>query len=286
MQGIGGNCSVLRAAKTSKQTTALTQKVEIGFFRCLVALQQVGLAVPPLRWMLVGRRRGRPCGPWSPSYHNPGSIGSCVMTEQQAVVFIIDDDASVRDGVTDLLSSVGVRVESFGSVQEFLQSKRADAPGCIVLDVRLPGTSGLEFQRTLTESNIQLPIIFISGYGDISMSVRAIKSGAMEFLTKPLRDQELLDAVQTAIERDRARRQQVRLVAELQERFMSLTARERDVLPLVVAGRQNKQIAHELNLSEMTVKVHRSQVMRKMRARSLVDLVRMADRLGVSTRKS
>jgi FixJ family two-component response regulator len=233
--------------------------------------------------MLAGLRTGRPYRPWSPSYSN---IWSCVMTEQQPVVFIIDDDASVRDGVTDLLSSVGVRVESFGSVQEFLQGKRTDAPGCIVLDVRLPGTSGLEFQRTLTESSIQIPIIFISGHGDISMSVRAIKSGAMEFLTKPLREQELLDAVQAGIERDRARRQQVKLVAELQERFMSLTARERDVLPLVVAGRQNKQIAHELNLSEMTVKVHRSQVMRKMRARSLVDLVRMADRLGVSTSKS
>jgi FixJ family two-component response regulator len=236
--------------------------------------------------MLLGLKTGRQCRSWSLSYHDPSSMWSCVMTEQQPIVFIIDDDVSVRDGVTDLLSSVGVRVESFGSVQEFLQSKRVDAPGCIVLDVRLPGTSGLEFQRTLTESSIQLPIIFISGYGDISMSVRAIKSGAMEFLTKPLRDQELLDAVQAGIERDRARRQQVKLVAELQERFMSLTAREREVLPLVVAGRQNKQIAHELNLSEMTVKVHRSQVMRKMRARSVVDLVRMADRLGVSTRKS
>jgi FixJ family two-component response regulator len=155
-----------------------------------------------------------------------------------------------------------------------------------VLDVRLPGTSGLEFQRTLAESSIELPVIFISGYGDISMSVRAIKSGAIEFLTKPLRDQELLDAVQAGIERDRARRHQAELVAELQERFMSLTSREREVLPLVAAGRQNKQIAHELNLSEMTVKVHRSQVMRKMRARSVVDLVRIADKLGVSTGKS
>jgi FixJ family two-component response regulator len=208
------------------------------------------------------------------------------MTEQQPLVFVIDDDASVRDGVADLLRSVGVRVESFRSVQEFLQGKRADAPGCIVLDVRLPGTSGLEFQRTLAESSIQLPVIFISGYGDISMSVRAIKSGAIEFLTKPLRDQELLDAVQAGIERDRTRRQQAKLVAELQERFMSLTSREREVLPLVAAGRQNKQIAHELHLSEMTVKVHRSQVMRKMRARSVVDLVRMADELGISAGKS
>jgi len=156
------------------------------------------------------------------------------MTEQQPLVFVIDDDESVRDGVSDLLQSIGVRVESFRSVQEFLQGKRADAPGCIVLDVRLPGTSGLEFQRTLAESSNQLPVIFISGYGDISMSVRAIKSGAIEFLTKPLRDQELLDAVQAGIERDRARCQQAKLVAELQERFMSLTLREREVLPLVV----------------------------------------------------
>ena len=208
------------------------------------------------------------------------------MTEQQLVVFLIDDDASVRDGVSDLLRSVGMGVESFGSVQEFLQYERADVPGCIVLDVRLPGTSGLEFQRTLADLSIQLPVIFISGHGDISMSVRAMKSGAIEFLTKPLRDQELLDAVHAGIERDRVRRQQAKVVGELQERFMSLTSREREVLPLVVADRQNKQIAHELNLSEMTVKVHRIQVMRKMRARSLVDLVRMADMLGVSTRRS
>jgi FixJ family two-component response regulator len=172
-----------------------------------------------------------------PSYHNPSRIWSCVMTEQQPVVFIIDDDASVRDGITDLLRSVGARVESFGSVQEFLQSKRADAPGCIVLDVRLPGTSGLEFQRTLAELSIQLPVKFISGHGDISISVRAKKSGAIEFLTKPLRDQQLLDAVQAGIERDRARRQEAEVVAGLQERFMSLTSREREVLPLVVAGR-------------------------------------------------
>src|SRR5262245_39465865 len=208
-----------------------------------------------------------------------------VVTEGRPVVFVIDDDQLVRDSVTDLLRSVGLGAESFGSAQEFLQSKRADAPGCIVLDVRLPGASGLEFQRMLAESGIHLPVIFVSGYGDISMSVRAMKSGAIEFLTKPLREQELLDAVQTGIERDRARRQEVRLVAELQERFTSLTARERDVMALIITGRPNKQIADELKLSEATVKVHRSQIMRKMQAKFLVDLVRMADKLGISAGK-
>ena len=206
--------------------------------------------------------------------------------EEQPVVFVIDDDGMVRDAVKDLLRSVGLRVESFGSAKDFLQSKRSDAPGCIVLDVRLPGASGLEFQRTLVQSGIPLPVIFISGHGDISMSVRAIKSGAIEFLTKPLREQELLDAVQVGIERDRARRRQANLVDELQERLNSLTSREREVLALVVTGRPNKQIAHQLELSEMTVKVHRSQASRKMRAKSLIDLVRMADRLGISTEKS
>lgn len=206
-------------------------------------------------------------------------------TEQQAVVFIIDDDPSVRHGVGDLLRSVGLDVQAFSSTHEFLQSNRPNAPGCIVLDVRLPGASGLEFQRSLADSSIHLPVIFISGHGDISMSVKAIKSGAMEFLTKPLREQELLDAVQAGIERDRIRREQDKLISELQVRFNSLTAREREVLPLVVTGRLNKQVAGDLGLSEMTVKVHRSQIMRKMRAKSLVDLVRMADQLGISTNK-
>ena len=205
------------------------------------------------------------------------------MSEQERpVVFIIDDDASVRDGVGDLLRSVGLDVHSFGSTHDFLQSKRPNVPGCIVLDVRLPGGSGLEFQRLLAESDIRLPVIFITGHGDISMSVRAMKTGAIEFLTKPLREQELLDAVHAGIERDRARRQQARLVAELRGRFDCLTPREREVLALVVTGRPNKQIAHQLELSEMTVKVHRSQTMRKMRANSLIELVRMADKLGVS----
>jgi len=208
------------------------------------------------------------------------------MREEQPLVFVIDDDASVRDAVADLLRSVGLEVETFQSAQEFLHSDRGDAHGCIVLDVRLPGPSGLEFQRILKKSDIHLPIIFISAHGDVPMSVRAMKSGAIEFLTKPLREQELLDAIQTGIECDRARRQEAKVIAELQERFNSLTPREREVLALVVTGRRNKQIAAQAKLSEMTVKVHRSQIMRKMRAKSLVDLVRMADALGVTNRKS
>ncbi len=206
------------------------------------------------------------------------------MKEEQAIVYVVDDDESVREGVADLLRSVGHTVYSFRSAREFLGGERADAPGCIVLDVRLPGPSGLEFQRTLKESNIQLPIVFISAHGDIPMSVRAIKSGAIEFLTKPLHEQQLLDAVQAGIEHDRARRQQAKAVGELQQRFESLTPREREIFALVVSGRRNKQIAAQCELSEMTVKVHRSQIVRKMGASSLVDLVRMADKLGVSTR--
>jgi FixJ family two-component response regulator len=210
----------------------------------------------------------------------------CFMTEEQPIVFVIDDDELVRHTVKDLLRSVGLRVEAFGSGQEFVQSKRPDVPGCIVLDVRLPGASGLEFQRTLAESSIGLPVIFISGHGDIPMSVRAMKSGAIAFLTKPLREQEFLDAVQAGIERDRVRRQQVKLVSELQHRYDSLTPREREVMALVITGRPNKQIALELGLSKMTVKVHRSQITRKMKAKSLLDLARMADKLGLAPAQS
>jgi FixJ family two-component response regulator len=205
-----------------------------------------------------------------------------VPVSDHPVVFVVDDDVSVRDALADLLRSVGLPVESFASAQEFLSSKRPDAPGCIVLDVRLPGQSGLEFQRTLMKSGILLPVIFVSGHGDISMSVEAIKAGAIDFLTKPLHEQKLLDAIQTGIERDRARRAGVRSTAQLRERFKSLTPREREVFAIVVTGRQNKQIAAELKLSEMTVKIHRGQIMRKMEARSLVDLVRMSDTLRAS----
>jgi FixJ family two-component response regulator len=205
-----------------------------------------------------------------------------VMTKEQSIVFIIDDDAAVRETIEDLLRSVGLEVASFGSTQEFLQCKRPDVPSCIVLDVRLPGASGLEFQNALIQRSVHLPIIFISGHGNIPMSVRAMKSGAVEFLTKPLQEQSLLDAVQAGIQRDRARREEAAFVSELRERFDSLTTREREVMALVVTGRPNKQIAAELKLSEMTVKVHRSQVTRKMRAKSVIDLVRMADKLGIS----
>jgi FixJ family two-component response regulator len=208
------------------------------------------------------------------------------MNEEQPVVFVIDDDPSVRDALAGLLRSVGLESHAFGSTREFLQSERPDAPGCLVLDVRLPERSGLDFQRELADSGIHLPIVFITGHGDIPMSVRAIKAGAIEFLPKPFHDQELLDAIQLGIERDRARRRDAAAVADLEKRFESLTPRERDVMALVSTGRMNKQIAAELDVSEITVKVHRSHVMRKMRARSLADLVRMADALGISTRKS
>lgn len=225
--------------------------------------------------------------------HPPGLRRGCSVKQpaggtgpDQPLVFIIDDDESVREAVEDLLLSIGLRVRAFASTRDFVESKRPDVPSCIVLDVRLPGPSGLEFQRVLSESGVHLPIIFISGHGDIPMSVRAMKSGAVEFLTKPLREQELLDAIQVAIERDRVRLQEAKVVAELQARFRSLTAREREVFSLVVTGRPNKVIAAQLELSEMTVKVHRSQITRKMQAKSLVDLVRMADRLEISTDKS
>ena len=206
------------------------------------------------------------------------------MTEAHPIVFVIDDDASIRNALKGLISSVGLHVELFGSAQEFLRSSRPDAPSCLVLDVRLPGISGLDFQRELARANIHIPIIFITGHGDIPMSVRAMKAGAVEFLTKPFRDQDLLDAIQVALERDRARRQQEAEIALLRERFESLTPREREVLPLVVSGLLNKQIAAEIGTSETTVKVHRGQLMRKMGADSLADLVRMAERMGISSK--
>ena len=204
------------------------------------------------------------------------------MSEDQPVVFVIDDSPSVRDALDSLIRSVHLSVRSFGSTEEFLLFKRPDAPGCIVLDVRLPGLSGLDFHREMAKSNIDLPVIFITGHGDVPMSVRAIKAGAIEFLPKPFRDQDLLDAIYLGIERDRSRRQASAIVAVLREHFASLTARERQVMLKVASGRPNKQIAAELKLSEVTVKVHRRHVMRKMKAKSLADLVRMADKLSDS----
>ena len=198
-----------------------------------------------------------------------------------AVVFVIDNDSSTRAALEDLVGSVDLAVRLFASPQEFLASKRPDAPGCLVLDVRLPGMSGLTFQTELAKVGVDLPVIFITRHGDIRMSVQAMKAGAVDFLIKPFQDQDLLDAIHAAIGRDRERRREAVLVGELRERYATLTARERQIMTLVVTGHANKQIAAELELSEMTVKVHRGQVMRKMQARCLPELVRIADRLAV-----
>jgi RNA polymerase sigma factor (sigma-70 family) len=207
------------------------------------------------------------------------------MTEADAIVFVVDDDASVRQSLKNLVGSVGLRVEAFTSAQEFLGSKLTDLPACLVLDVRLPGLSGLDLQKRMADAGIEIPIIFITGHGDIPMTVRAMKAGAVEFLTKPFRDQDLLDAIQQALDRNRAAREQRAEIEELRSRLDSLTPRERQVMGLVVAGLLNKQIAGELGTSETTIKIHRHQVMEKMSAGSLAELVRMADRLGIPTPK-
>ena len=205
------------------------------------------------------------------------------MSEADAMVFVVDDDAPMRESLKDLLRSVGLRVEAFASAQEFLHTKRPDVPGCLVLDVRLQGLSGLDLQKRMAEADMEIPIIFITGHGDIPMTVQAMKAGAVEFLTKPFRDQDLLDAIQQALERDRRAREHRTKIEELHSRYRSLTPREREVIALVVAGLLNKQIAGELGTSEASVKVHRQHVMEKMGAGSLADLVRIADRLGIPT---
>jgi FixJ family two-component response regulator len=200
-------------------------------------------------------------------------------------VFIIDDDRGMRQAIHDLVESVGLRAQAFATGQEFLNSQRTSEPSCLILDVRLPQMSGLDFQRQLAETDVQIPIIFITAHGDIPMSVRALKSGAVEFLTKPFRDQDLLDAIQQALQADIAAREQLAEIHKLQERYQSLTAREREVMTLVVTGMLNKQIASEIRATEGTVKIHRGHVMRKMQAESVVELLRMADKLRVSPRK-
>ena len=204
---------------------------------------------------------------------------------EEAMVFVVDDDESMREALRSLFRSVSLKVETFGSAADLLRSKLPDVASCLVLDVRLPGLSGLDFQAELAKANIHTPIIFMTGHGDIPMSVQAMKAGAVDFLTKPFRDQDMLDGVAAALERDRKRRQDEHRVADLRVRLDGLTEREREVMGLVTAGLMNKQIAGELGLSEITVKIHRGHVMRKMAARSLADLVRMAEVLGVRRSK-
>jgi FixJ family two-component response regulator len=208
------------------------------------------------------------------SSHEPASA-------KEPIVFVIDDDVAMRATLSSLFRSVGLRVELFGSAREFAQIKMPDVASCLVLDIRLPGVSGLDFQTELAESDIRIPIIFMTGHGDIPMSVKAMKAGAIDFLTKPFRDQDILDAVTRAIERDQKRRDSEKTVSELRILFDSLTSREREVMRLVAAGLMNKQIAAEFGITEITVKVHRGHMMRKMKARSLMDLVGMADLLGM-----
>ena len=213
-----------------------------------------------------------------------------VMTKQepqsQPIVFIVDDDPSVRDALANLLRSVGLRAEVFGSAADLLCSKLPDAPSCLVLDIRLPGQSGLDFQTELAKANIHIPIIFMTGHGAIPMTVRAMKAGAIDFLSKPFRDQDMLDAVTAAIERDRKRREDEKAVSRLRALFETLTAREREVMSFATAGLMNKQIAAEMSISEITVKIHRGHAMKKMGARSFADLVRMAEVLGIRRAQS
>ena len=207
------------------------------------------------------------------------------MSESESIVFVVDDDPSVRSAIERLIGTVGLQVQLFGSAQDFLASKLPNVPSCLVLDIRLPGISGLALQRQLAKANVQIPIIFITSHGDVPMTVRAMKAGAVEFLTKPFHDQDLLDAIHLALEKDRGRRQQETELTALRERFESLSPREREVVAMVVSGMLNKQIAAQIGTAENTVKIHRSRAMEKMQANSLADLVKMIERLQVSSGK-
>ena len=218
---------------------------------------------------------------WDSMVTQRSSSAKFVATTTQSIVFVVDDDASMRQALARLFQSVQLRVEVFASPQEFLQSERPNVPSCLVLDVRLPGVSGLDFQAELLRADVRIPIVFITGHGDIPMSVRAMKAGAVDFLGKPFRDQDLLDAVTAAIQRDQKRREQENTVTGLRVHFSSLTPREREIMALVASGLMSKQIAGQVGLSEITVKVHRSHLMKKMGAKSVSDLVRMADTLGL-----
>jgi FixJ family two-component response regulator len=211
----------------------------------------------------------------------PGPTGN-----REPIVFVVEDDASMRRALNNLFQSVGLEVELFGSASEMLRSQLPDVASCLVLDIRLPGLSGLDFQTELAKANIHIPIIFMTGHGDIPMTVRAMKGGAVDFLTKPFREQDMLDAVRAAIERDRKRREADKIVADLQTRFETLTSREREILAFVTSGLMNKQIAAQLGLAEITVKIHRGHIMRKMGAKSLADLVRRAEALGIAGLKA
>ena len=204
------------------------------------------------------------------------------MTESKPVVYVIDDDPSVRESISDLIQSAGLQVRLFSSAQDFLRSERDDSPGCLILDVRMPGISGLDLQTELTQAGVEIPIIFITGFGDVPMTVQAMKGGALEFLTKPFGEAELLDAVQRTVEIDRSSYKRRRELAELRSRYERLTPREREVMALVVTGMLNKQIAGDLGTSEIMIKVHRGRVMQKMHAESLPELVRMAERIGIA----
>jgi FixJ family two-component response regulator len=223
---------------------------------------------------------------WDGMATQRSSSAKSLASVDQPIVFVVDDDASVRQALARLFQSVQLRAEVFASPQEFLQSGRPDVPSCLVLDVRLPGVSGLDFQAELGKADVRIPIVFITGHGDIPMTVRAMKAGAVDFLAKPFRDQDLLDAVTAAIQRDQKRREHEKAVADVKVHFGALTAREREIMALVTSGLMSKQIAAEVELSEITVKVHRSHLMKKMGARSVADLVRMAEALGVKSAKS